>query len=752
LGLSGVGSGDGASAGTRLLSQQGGENELVTITSTMAKARKRTGAEPAKTQAKPEAKATEATPMPAAAVPTAAPTVTPIALPAATPPVAPRTEFSAAEAAEMLAFSRDVVRSAVAGRQPTMSLSPALASAPVYGLFVSLTRGTALRSCRGAWGGEQLFELGKLITSVSVDSAVRDMRFPRVTPGEVDQLELELNIMFDPRVIDARGADRAAGIVIGTHGLVISHPRGRGILLPHVAVQGKMNATQFCETLSNKAGLEKNAWHDDAAQIMTFSATVLTQHAAQKEFDVKAIDMAHAQELLAAGNRMLGGIEAGESQLPALSAVHPEELGVYVQTLAGQTAAAIGQNHSLLSLMQVAARSLREARGAQKAPASPIARMMFLHQPITLVASDYPARHGTLVNRGVLAKQVNGNAWALVLPNKQIPADKIGEGLAAIKHSPQHWLAGAVRVVSFGVISFDATAAVKDAVERAAKAAPSAALLQQHTRPPARAGQFYPQDAGQAAAEVDAFLAQAGKTEKRRYRAVMLPHAGWRFCGATLAKTIARTAVPDTVIIIGPKHTPHGPPWSVASHNAWAIPGAVIPVATDLVRELADAAPSLAVESDAHALEHGTEVLLPFLHRMNPNLRIVPIVLGNTAYESTAPLADALAKLVARHRAAGREILLVISSDMNHFDTKSVGESKDRTALDAMTTGNPRTLYDTCRSQQISMCGMVPAVTIMQALLKSAPTITPKLVDYSDSSAASGDVSRVVGYAGVVVE
>jgi AmmeMemoRadiSam system protein B len=69
-----------------------------------------------------------------------------------------------------------------------------------------------------------------------------------------------------------------------------------------------------------------------------------------------------------------------------------------------------------------------------------------------------------------------------------------------------------------------------------------------------------------------------------------------------------------------------------------------------------------------------------------------------------------------------------------------------------MTGGDPRKLYETCQANEISMCGVVPAVTIMQALQKKTPEIKPEVVDYTTSAKASGDASRVVGYAGVVIE
>ena len=69
-------------------------------------------------------------------------------------------------------------------------------------------------------------------------------------------------------------------------------------------------------------------------------------------------------------------------------------------------------------------------------------------------------------------------------------------------------------------------------------------------------------------------------------------------------------------------------------------------------------------------------------------------------------------------------------------------------ALDAMLTGSPQKLFDTCVTHQISMCGLLPAVTVMQALLQETPTVRARLVDYSNSAAASGDYSRGGGVCG----
>ncbi|MCX5660716.1 MAG: AmmeMemoRadiSam system protein B [Planctomycetota bacterium] len=274
------------------------------------------------------------------------------------------------------------------------------------------------------------------------------------------------------------------------------------------------------------------------------------------------------------------------------------------------------------------------------------------------------------------------------------------------------------------------------------------------TRPAARAGQFYPGDPDAMRRAVDGYLAMGAPAPvigraRRPARAVMLPHAGWVYCGATLGRTLGRITLPDTAIILGPRHTPYGPDWSIAPHERWEIPGEAVPVATDLVEALAARLPGLEREPEAHRLEHGSEVLLPFLRRMNPALRVVPIVLGRTDGAGAKRFAAALAEVVKQ---AARPVLLVISSDMNHFADEAETRRRDGLALAAMRTGEPWELAKVVERNQVSMCGVVPAVIVMEALRLGGSAIAPELVDYTTSAAASGDTSRVVGYAGVVIE
>jgi AmmeMemoRadiSam system protein B len=328
--------------------------------------------------------------------------------------------------------------------------------------------------------------------------------------------------------------------------------------------------------------------------------------------------------------------------------------------------------------------------------------------------------------------------WSLALPRPNQPGDTVGEALAQARISAQQWRIHQTegrtmpRLTAFNVLGFDSRRYHDQTGTRAA----------------ARAGQFYPAGARDVASAVDMHMAKAPVVKAKPHRAVMLPHAGWRFCGDTIAKTIARVKVPDLAVVIGPNHTGVGPAWSVASHKIWELPDISVAIDTAAAEFIADRTPAMQCEANAHRMEHGTEVLLPFLHKANPAVRVVPIVLGHTSYEQTAPLAAALAELIEQ-----RDVLLVISSDMNHFAPEPENRRLDHLALDAMLTGDPRKLYDTCTRNQISMCGMIPAVTIMQALLaRNGKPLKPELIDYTNSAQATGDTTSVVGYAGVVVD
>jgi AmmeMemoRadiSam system protein B len=266
-------------------------------------------------------------------------------------------------------------------------------------------------------------------------------------------------------------------------------------------------------------------------------------------------------------------------------------------------------------------------------------------------------------------------------------------------------------------------------------------------RPAGVAGKFYPADATELGQLIDRCF-PASAVEKQDWPAAMVPHAGLVYSGTIAADTLRRVRIPGTVIVIGPKHTPHGVEWAVAPHETWSIPGATIAADPRLARQLSEAIPGLALDATAHAQEHAIEVELPLLARLAPGAKVVGIALSGGDLARCRQFAEGLAQVV---RSLPEPPLLVISSDMNHFASDAENRRLDAIALAAMESLDPEQLYKTVKSQHISMCGLVPAVIVMETLRLLGKLKRTERVAYATSADVSGDKSRVVGYAGMLL-
>src|SRR5262249_46886483 len=149
-------------------------------------------------------------------------------------------------------------------------------------------------------------------------------------------------------------------------------------------------------------------------------------------------------------------------------------------------------------------------------------------------------------------------------------------------------------------------------------------------RPAAVAGAFYPGDPQALQALVEESL--GAMQPKAPWSAAMVPHAGLRFSGKVAGAVFRRLVIPRTVIILGPKHTPHGMDWAVAPCKQWSIPGATIDADPALAKRLAEAIPGLELDAAAHHQEHGIEVELPFLAQLTPQSRVIGIALSQATY------------------------------------------------------------------------------------------------------------------------
>jgi MEMO1 family protein len=264
-------------------------------------------------------------------------------------------------------------------------------------------------------------------------------------------------------------------------------------------------------------------------------------------------------------------------------------------------------------------------------------------------------------------------------------------------------------------------------------------------RHPAVAGQFYPREREELAAEVRSYLSTADAALPAI--GVMAPHAGYIYSGAVAGAVFAATVIPEICIVLCPNHTGKGVPLSILSGSAWETPLGMVEADERLAEALKKQFPLLTEDTAAHRQEHGIEVELPFLLEKNPRLKIVPITLGTRQYEVLEGLGDAIAAVVDKQSA---RVLIVASSDMNHYENDAITRVKDRKAIDRMLALDTRGLFDVVMREDISMCGMGPAVVMLTAARKLGAK-SAQLIRYATSGDVSGDRDRVVGYAGVVV-
>ncbi len=266
-------------------------------------------------------------------------------------------------------------------------------------------------------------------------------------------------------------------------------------------------------------------------------------------------------------------------------------------------------------------------------------------------------------------------------------------------------------------------------------------------RSPVVAGRFYTADPRALAREVAGYLALAETPEEAPTLLAMVPHAGYVFSGPVAGRTLGEARLAPLVVLLGPNHTGQGQPLALWPSGRWTFPGGGLDVDAGLAGALLQAEPRLKADTAAHSQEHSLEVVLPFLAAANPQTAIVPICVAEPRYAELEAVAASLAGVLG---ALGRPASLVVSSDMSHFLDDARARRVDALALEPVLTLDPRGLYDTVRTQGISMCGVLP-MTLGLLVAKALGAASARLAAYATSAAASGDTSRVVGYAGVLV-
>lgn len=265
-------------------------------------------------------------------------------------------------------------------------------------------------------------------------------------------------------------------------------------------------------------------------------------------------------------------------------------------------------------------------------------------------------------------------------------------------------------------------------------------------RLPAVAGRFYPSDPKELTSLVREYSRPDPRGEAIPVKACLVPHAGYAYSGHVAGAVFRRVALPRKFIVLGVRHYPRGEALAILSSGAWRTPLADAPIDEALAEELGRECPLLSEDSVAHTTEHSLEVQVPFLQVLAPGFSFVPVALGTVDFESLVNVGRAIGRVL---RQAKENVLLLTTSDLNHYEDDATTRAKDRKAIDRLLKLDARGLYDTCRNEEISMCGLGPAVAMLTALNELGAGKS-ELVKYATSADVSGDRGQVVGYAGMI--
>ncbi|HAA73183.1 MAG TPA: hypothetical protein DCE55_28845 [Planctomycetaceae bacterium] len=619
----------------------------------------------------------------------------------------------------------------------------------IEGAFTTLKRRGRLRACCGTLG--KTMGLEEALQMAASRTVFQDPRFPPVTTCELPFLELDVTLLHGFKPVKAAGLERLSKVRIGKHGVQVRRSGASGLLLPEVAVECGWDVKTLLEQVCRKAGLSHQAWQDNETQLTIFEGQsigglldkVLEGHQGREVSPVFTPEV--VQRIAGHGlSNLIRLLQGATPDYYLADCPDGSVAGVAVRlsftgSLPSRTFSqwslrpGLPLQATLFRQLEAAAAWLRDC-GERQVNSSNVC--------LDVAVLTAPAVHGTVTHpdlrgvesaqRAVLVSAPSQSSW--VFDPCRSPEELVAEACQYVQDPARQGAA----IYSLRVVS---TVQHWSAQQTAIPATSTA------VRGPAVAGSFYPAEEAMLAVEVNRMLA-GPLTSTEPWPALMVPHAGLAYSGSIAAEVFRQVQIPSTVIILGPKHTGLGAQWAVAPHASWQLPGATMAANVELSRRLAREIPGFELDALAHEREHAIEVELPFLASLAPAARVVGIVLGAASLSRCFEFSAALAEVIS---SLEETPLLVISSDMNHFANDDENRRLDELALRAMESLDPATLHRCVTENQISMCGVLPAVVVMDTLLRLGCLSRMQRVGYATSADVNNRRDKVVGYAGVLL-
>lgn len=278
-------------------------------------------------------------------------------------------------------------------------------------------------------------------------------------------------------------------------------------------------------------------------------------------------------------------------------------------------------------------------------------------------------------------------------------------------------------------------------------------------RPAAVAGTWYPDDAQVLGKLVDKLLAKASPQTppKGVIRALLAPHAGYQYSGATAAAGyhLLKGQSPSRVIVIGPSHHGDFHGLSILEVTHYETPLGRLPLDLEAIAQLRKSSLVMA-DAQADEREHSIEIQLPLLQRvLTAGWKLVPILVGQMSAKDYAKAADLLRPL------ADDKTLIILSGDFTHYgpnydylpflpdDTIKLSlKQLDMGAYDKIVAQDAAGLLAYREMTGITACAFGPVMILLNMLPDNA---TPTLIKYDTSGELTGNYTNSVSYLAVAI-
>ncbi len=268
-------------------------------------------------------------------------------------------------------------------------------------------------------------------------------------------------------------------------------------------------------------------------------------------------------------------------------------------------------------------------------------------------------------------------------------------------------------------------------------------------RKPVVAGMFYTSNKQRLFREVRDYIDRAQYEQiDGDLLGVVSPHAGYVYSGACAGyafRSIEEREI-DTAVILAPSHRVGGFTCSVGDYRAYLTPLGEVETDRDAIDRLLEYE-ELSFFPVAHEMEHSLEVQLPFLQVVQPDAKIVPIVLGTQDYRNSKRLAEILAEVF---RDQLDRTTFIVSSDLSHYHDSKEAEILDGILIDSLEKMDALAMWEHISRNHTEACGFGGILTLLE-LANALEYNRAKVLNYTHSGHTSGDHSQVVGYLSAAV-